>query len=152
MKNRIIGLAMHSDMRAARVLMGFGALLWSLFLFWPGDLFPSAEQLVAGTGRQTYAIMAVLAPEWLWGAAFALHGTFLLTSTIFKVPPYAALLDSFNGALLWMVATAACYVSHFNGWATYQPPAAMGADVAMVISSWWWFVRVLADKNYEACH
>jgi hypothetical protein len=105
-----------------------------------------------GVGRTTYALMAQIAPEWVWATAFAIHSVFLLASIFFRVPPAAALLDAFNGAALWTAATSACYLAHFHGWATYQPPAAMGADAAMVIASWWWLVRVWADKNYEASH
>ena len=133
-------------------MLGIGALLWGVFLFWPGELFPTAAQIVAGTGRSTYVLMSQIAPEWLWATAFVLHGSFLLLSSVFRVPPAAALLDAFNGAALWTTATMACYMAHFKGWATYQPPAAMGADVAMVLGSLWWLVRVWADKDYEAKH
>ena len=144
--NRIVG----SDMVAARFILSMGAMLWALFLFWPGQLFPTAAQIADGQGRTTYALMAQIAPEILWALCFAAHGSFLAVSIFFRVPPAAALLDAFNGAVLWSAATTACYLAHFHGWATYQPPAAMGADAAMVIASWWWFVRVWADKNYEA--
>lgn len=144
-------LLLKSDMRCARLMLAMGALFWAIFLAWPGALFPTAAQIAAGTGRTTYALMAVF-PEWLWAICFAIHGTFLIVSIFFKVPPESALLDAFNGAALWTAATSMCYLAHFKGWATYQPPAAMGADAAMCIGSWWWLVRVWADKNYEARH
>ena len=141
----------QSDMLAARLMLAAGALFWSLFLFWPGDLFPTAAQIAEGNGRTTYALMAFF-PEWLWALSFGVHGAFLLLSVIYRVPPYAALLDAFNGAVLWSAATFMCYAAHFKGWVTYQPPAAMGADLAMVMASWWWFIRVWADKSYESSH
>lgn len=149
-KTLIRRLAM-SDMVAGRWMLGTGALWWGIFLAWPGALFPTVEQIANGTGRTTYALMATF-PEWLWATLFMLHGMFLITSIFIKVPPAAALLDAFNGMLLWVCATAACYVSHFHGWETYQPPAAMGADLAMAMGSIWWFIRVCADKDYEAAH
>ena len=133
-------------------MLGIGALLWGVFLFWPGSLFPSDLQIASGTGRSTYAIMAQIAPEWVWASAFTLHGSFLLLSIFVRVPPSAALLDAFNGAVLWATATLSCYLSHFHGWSTYQPPAAMGADAAMVFGSSWWLIRVWADKEHEASH
>lgn len=141
---------MRSDMIAARLMLSTGALLWAVLLLWPGELFPTQAQMAAGTGRTTYALMTFM-PELAWAALFGLHGTFLGLSCFYKVPPWAALLDAFNGAALWTIATGCCYLSNFQGWATYQPPA-MGSDVVMCLTSWWWFVRVLADKNYEACH
>ena len=149
---RFFDRLVHSDMIAGRWMLAMGALLWGCFLFWPGNLFPTELQMANGTGRSTYTIMAQLAPEWLWGAAFTTHGLFLLISIFFRVPPSAALIDAFNGAVLWATATISCYLSHFHGWATYQPPAAMGADAAMVLGSFWWLIRVWADKDYEARH
>lgn len=143
---------MYSDMVTTRAALALGSIFWALFLFCSGALFPTPEQIVAGTGRQTYALMAQLAPEAVWAFAFLLHGIFLGASIFVKVPARAALLDAFNGAGLWSTATAACYMAHFQGWSTYQPPAAMGADLAMVLASWWWLVRVWADKLYEASH
>jgi hypothetical protein len=143
---------LNSDMVAGRWMLGFGALLWGIFLLWPGELFPTDAQIAAHTGRTTYAIMAQIAPEWLWALAFTVHGAFLLLSIFVRVPPSAALIDAFNGAVLWLVATISCYAAHFNGWATYQPPAAMGADAAMAVGSLWWLIRVWADKDYEAKH
>jgi len=152
MKRRILSRLLNSDMRAARFMLAMGAILWSAFLMWPGSLFPTPAQIAAGTGRTIYSLMAEMAPEYCWAALFGIHGCFLLLSIFIKVPPLAALVDAFNGAALWSTATFACYASHFHGWATYQPPAAMSADLAMVFASWWWFVRVWADKNYEANH
>lgn len=141
-----------ADMISARFMLAMGALLWGLFLFWPGDLFPTEAQIITRTGRSTYALMAQMAPEWLWASAFTLHGSFLLLSIFYRVPPAAALLDAFNGCALWAAATISCYLAHFTSWATYQPPAAMGADAAMVLGSFWWLVRVWADRDYEASH
>lgn len=141
-----------ADMKGARITLAIGAICWSIMLLWPGDLFPTAAQIAAGTGRTTYTLMAIIMPELLWAAAFGIHGIFLFISTFVRVPPAAAMLDAFNGAALWSTATAACFLSHFKGWATYQPPAAMGADLALALTSWWWFVRVWADKKYEADH
>ncbi len=135
-----------------RLLLGWGAICWGLFLFWPGALFPTEAQIASGTGRTTYAVMAQLAPELLWAACFMLHGTFLIVSVYFKVPPTAAIIDAFNGAVLWISATAACFMAHFHGWASYHPPAAMGSDFVMAVGSFWWFLRVCADRDYEAKH
>ena len=150
MTYKTINRLIQSDMIAARIILATGAMFWAMFLFWPGALFPTESMIANGVGRTTYALMAQIAPEWLWASCFMLHGAFLFVSIFFRVPPSAALIDAFNGAALWTAATASCYLAHFNNWATYQPPAAMGADAAMVLASWWWFVRVWADKNYEA--
>ena len=92
--NRALSRLVYSDMIAGRWMLGIGALLWGVFLFWPGALFPTDAQITAGAGRSTYALMAQIAPEWLWATAFTLHGSFLLLSAVFRVPPAAALIDA----------------------------------------------------------
>ena len=150
----LFSVAAYSDMKAARIMLSMGALLWAAFLFWPYfldvQLFPTVPQIAGGTGRTTYAVMAQIADEWVWGLLFLLHGLFLIVGVFYKVPAGMALLDSFNGAALWTCATAACYMAHFKGWNIYLPPAAMGMDLAAVLASWWWFVRVLANSQHEA--
>ncbi len=149
-----MGVMAHGDMKAARLMLSLGALLWAAFLLWPYylgiQLFPNAEQIASGVGRTTYSVMAQIADAWIWATLFGLHGIFLFVSVFYKVHPGAALLDAFNGAAIWTCATAACYLAHFKGWGSFMPPAAMGMDVAAVFASWWWFVRVLANPRYEA--
>ena len=51
-------LLWHSDMEATRFTLGISAILWGIFLGWPGDLFPTPDEIAMGKGRLTYAIMA----------------------------------------------------------------------------------------------
>ena len=74
----------HGDMKSARIMLGIGALLWASFLLWPYaldiTLFPTPEQITAGTGTTTYAVMAQITDEWVWPARGLYAGQRILQS------------------------------------------------------------------------
>ena len=151
-KNKLIDVAVNSDMMATRFSLSIGAFLWSLFLFWPGDLFTPA--------RHTYFIMSQIATENTWATLFFIQGWFALYTIVSGVKNHVTLaLDAFLGCILWTSSTAACYMSHFTGWGSYQPPAAMSAEVILVFASWWHLIRYWAEeieehetiKNFRCC-
>ena len=145
---RMEDILLGCDMLATRWVLAWGSILWAVFLWWPGSLFPNAAEIAAGEGRTTYALMAQIAPEHVWGFAFGLQGVVMLWALIYarrnKVVFY---VDAILGALLWTVATFACFAAHFHGWSTYQPPAAMSAEVVLTVLSWWHLVRYWADNS-----
>lgn len=131
---RLSYLIWHSDLEATRLCLALGSLLWAALLLWPGTLFTP--------GRQTYAVMASIASEELWGVAFLIQGTVMLfslfnghKSKLFFV------VDALLGCLLWTASTWACFLAHFESIDTYQPPAAMAYELIGAIASWWCFVR-----------
>jgi hypothetical protein len=111
-------------------------------LYYPGDLFTPA--------RQTYAVMAQIAPELVWGTAFFIQGWFAFYTLLFGVRNHVTLaMDAFLGCILWTASTVACYIAHFKGWSTYQPPAAMSGEAILTIASWWHLIRYWAQEGHE---
>ena len=149
---RLIHLLWGSDLLGTRFLLAVSSLAWAAMLFWPGQLFPSVEQITAGTGRTTYAIMAYIGAyiggEVGWGALFSLHGMAALIGILYDIRTRLFLwLEGILGCLLWTAATISCFVSHFHGWATYNPPAAMAAELMMTFGAWWVLVRYKAEDH-----
>lgn len=142
---RLYDLAFKSDLKAIRLMLAVGAVLIGLGFLWPVPVFPTAAQLATGTGRHTYALMAQIAPEWLWGLAFFTQGALMLWSLIFNYHNrYLLWVDACFGSLLWTLSIGACYLAYwpgFNDIMSYRPPAIMGGEVAAAIASWWVFVR-----------
>ena len=142
---RMYNLAFESDLKAIRFMLGLGALFIGLGFLWPVPVFPTAEQLTAGTGRHTYALMAQIAPEWLWGISFFSQGALMLWSLILDYRNKILLwIDACFGSVLWTVAIGACYLAYWPGIdnvLSYRPPAIMGGEVAAALASWWVFVR-----------
>lgn len=129
-----------SDMLATRLWLAFGSLIWAALLFWPGDLFDGS--------RQTYVVMARMGDEWAWAALFLLNGLAALTTLLLPVRNRLFLiLDAFLGCALWTAATLACFAAHFNGWASYNPPAAMSAEVVAMLASWLHLIRYWAEEG-----
>jgi hypothetical protein len=138
-KLRMFDLAFKSDLKAIRLMLGMGAVFIGLGFLWPVQVFPTAEQLAAGTGRHTYALMARIAPEWLWGSAFLLQGIVMLWSLLLDYRNNFLLwVDACFGSILWTVSIGACYLAYWHGFdnlMSYRPPAIMGGEVAAALAS-----------------
>lgn len=150
-KYRMFTLAFESDLKAIRFMLGLGAVFIGLGFLWPVPVFPTPAQLLAGTGRHTYALMAQIAPEWLWGVSFLLQGVVMLWSLILDYRnKFLLVADACFGSILWTVAIGACYLAYWPGIdhiSTYRPPAIMGGEVAAALASWWVFVRYHCGGN-----
>ncbi len=70
--HKTVKILFRDRMDIARLGLIMGSFLWALFLLLPVHLFPTAGQLAEGKGRTTYALMARVAPENIWGALFLL--------------------------------------------------------------------------------
>lgn len=132
--NRVRYIMWNSDLEATRLSLAIGSFLWSVLLFWPGELFSPA--------RTTYALMAMIASEEVWASLFLLQGTVMLYSLLWGYKSRLSFVaDAFLGCVLWTVSTAACFIAHYQSLATYQPPAAMSFEVVGALASWWCLVR-----------
>lgn len=147
---RVFDVLIGSDMLATRFSLALGALIWGLLLLWPGDLFPTAAQIAAGKGRTTYALMAQVMSENSWGAMFLIQGITMVFA-IFSQWRNKVLFvaDALLGAILWTAATVMCFAAHFNGWMSYEPPAAMSAEIALMFASWWHLIRYMLDMIWS---
>ena len=146
---RLHYLFWFSELETLRWCLGWGSILWAVMLLWPGQLFPTPDQIIAGTGRQTYALMSEIAPEEVWGAGFLLQGVVMIWSLLLgyrtKITLWA---DAILGAFLWTASTFSCFASHYHGWSTYDPPAAMASEVVMTVASWWTLLRYAEVKKH----
>lgn len=155
MKVTIRYLLLRDRMLLSRLGLSVGSALWSLQLFMPVELFPPAQMIAEGKWRQTYAIMATIAPEYVWATLFAIHSLFSLY-TLFRGVRNSVTLaaDGFLGCILWTTATVSCYAAHwplYDSWWDsfwmYPTPAEMSAAVVLSFYAWWHMIRFWAEEE-----
>ena len=123
---RYAHLLLNADMQSTRVILAWGAILWSLMLFWPGDTFD----------RPTYTIMGHIASEEVWATAFGVQGVVMLWSLLYGYRNRITLMiDAVLGCLLWSTSCLCMLAS------VYPPPAAISAEITSAVASWWFLVR-----------
>lgn len=153
--NRLITILMTSDMKLTRLILAGGAIFIGLGFAYPTPIFPTPEQLALGQGRHTYALMAQIAPEWLWSCAFLLQGGIMLWSLLWDYRSKVLLVcDATFGVILWTVAILACYFAYWKGFANmheYSPPAIMGGEFMEMLAIWLLFVRYHTECRPNAC-
>lgn len=145
----------RDKMLMSRLGIALGSFLFGLQLLLPTTLFPTAAQIAAGTGRVTYAYMAAIAPEYVWGIAFLVHSVWAAYTLVTGVRNHVTLaVDAILGCVLWTTATVACYAAHwprglpfFEALAAYPPPAAMSSDVVLSVLAWWHMIRMWAEEE-----
>lgn len=138
--NRWKVITFGSDMLATRFSLAIGAILWAIFLFWPGNLFTPA--------RTTYHLMAEIMSENAWATLFLIQGIVAFVTLFGEIRNrWTLVFDASLGCALWTSSTIACFLSHYHGLSTYQPPAAMSYEVLGMVSSWWHLVRHWAEDE-----
>ena len=126
-KNRAIEVLVLSDMLAVRFCLSVAAILWAVMLFWPGETFD----------RPTYFVMRQFAPEPVWATLFLAQGVVMIAYLLYDCTNRVVLcVDSVLGCGLWTCCTIAMIISVF------PPPAAISAEIAMALASWWNLVRL----------
>ena len=139
-KSRLTHIMWYSDLEATRFSLAMGSILWAVLLFWPGALFTHA--------RTTYHLMAAIAPEYIWASLFLLQGSVMIYSLLWGYRSQLSFVaDAVLGCLLWSSSTIACFLSHYQSPASYQPPAAMSYEVMGALASWWCLVRYTFPKK-----
>ena len=119
-------------------------------LMWPATypLFPTKAQILSGQGRTTYAIMATIMGEWQWASLFALQGVVAILAVLYNIRTRLVLwVEGILGCVLWTTATISCFGSHFRSWETYNPPAAMAAELMLTLGAWWVLVRYKVESD-----
>ena len=157
MRHRIKTILIYDRMLMSRLGLAVGSLLWAIQLLLPASLFPTPEQIAAGVGRQTYSLMATVAPEEVWAILFLLHGSATLYALCRHVRSGALVwVDGILGCVLWSGATLFCFAAHWpknlpwlEAWMAYPPPAAMSADLVLAFFAWWHMIRLLADETQD---
>lgn len=124
-----VNLFWSADVRPSQFALGVASILWSVMLFWPGNTFE----------RQTYAAMAEIANEYVWGGAFLAVGTvnlYNVVSAFWKPwPRLVSRFDAFLTFLVWSAAVVSIIV------AQSPPPAAIAGEIALAGAAFWIFVR-----------
>lgn len=129
-RQQLISIFFTSDLKGVRFFLSLAALIWAVMLFWPGDTFT----------RPTYGIMEQAMPEEAWAALFGIQGVVMLGALLYDYRGRAVVfLDCILECVLWTSCTIAMFLSVF------PPPAAISAEIAMAVASWWNLVRFLSD-------
>ena len=123
-----------SDLIATRMSLFLAELLWAIMLFWPGDTF----------GRPTYFLMEKLAIEEVWAAVVLISACIQLHIVIFSIckTAFSIWFARWN-ALLWLSTVGLMLGS------VYPPPAAIGGELAMMVSAVWIALRPQILKKGE---
>lgn len=126
-------LIFDSDLIGTRFTLGLAELIWAITLFWPGGTFD----------RPTYALMAHIFSEEMWGLIFLLSGVTQLTIALTgNVHHWFSRLFSGWNACLWVYIVVAMYCSVF------PPPAAISGETALALASLWiWFRPFILAKG-----
>lgn len=141
-KATVLYLLWGTDMLFARFMLGIASLFWAVLLLWHVPLFPTDEQIAAGTGRMTYALMAQMMPEKVWGALFLVHAVFTVVGVLLwrRYSTYFW-AEGVLGCLLWTSSTAATFLAHSRLWGEFAPPAATASGIVLTMVAWWILVR-----------
>lgn len=151
---KIKRILIHDRMDITRLGLVMGSALWGLQLVFAADIFPTAAQMAAGTGRATYYIMATIAPDYIWGWLFLFQSMYAAYTLFSGARNRASLLmDAVLGCLLWTGSTVACYMAYWpmhlpflDALHAYPPPAAMSGEAVMAFYSWWHMIRHWAEE------
>jgi hypothetical protein len=142
LKSKIHEIIWESDLLSARFSIAIGSLFWAALLWWPGVLFTPQ--------RTTYRLMSEIASEDMWGLAFFIHGVFAFTTLLTDIKGRIMFAgDAAAGAIIWTTATTTCFASHWMHSIIYAPPAAMSAELSLMLASWWYLIRWIVRFQQE---
>lgn len=115
-----------TDLVGVRVTLFIAELFWAVMLFWPGDTF----------GRPTYHLMEMTMPELAWACVFLLSAVTQLTIVLQEDfhSKFARYFAGWN-ACLWAYCVGSMLLS------VYPPPAAIGGEIALMVSAIWVWAR-----------
>ena len=137
MLNAFSSALWDTDLVASRLILAFGELCWAAMLLWPGNSFD----------RPTYAYMAEIASEDLWGLVFLLSALVQLNIILAEDMHgrFARYFACWN-ASLWVYCVWSILAS------IYPPPAAIAGDCALAAAAVWIWVRpyILAQGYIHA--
>lgn len=124
-----------TDLIATRITLALGEFFWAVMLLWPGDTFD----------RPTYAHMAMVANEELWGVVFLISCITQITIVLLDDlhSRFARYFAGWN-AVLWTYTVISMMIS------IYPPPAAVGGEIALGFAAMWIWVRpYLLAEGYK---
>lgn len=115
-----------SELISSRIILAMGELFWAIMLFWNGDTF----------SRPTYSHMAEMMSENWWALVFLISGILQIIIVISNnLHSTYARYFAFWNMILWGYTVVSMLLS------VYPPPAAIGGEIAIAISSAWIWIR-----------
>jgi hypothetical protein len=140
---------LDSPMRSARLLIALSSLSWAVSLFLPGDAFSYS--------KNTYVIMSMIAPDYIWGILFFIHSIASLITLNLNLRNRCTLaLDAVLGCVLWTAATTSFFVGHWPSNMTFldalmvfNPPPMICISMWMALFSWWYLIRHWAGEGQD---
>lgn len=124
---RLRWILLYGHTSPLRLLLGIASLCWAALLFAPGETFL----------RPLYPIMAHLASEPHWAAAFAVHGLFVLWLLINPRPyPVLAVVTHTIGLMLFSASGFCLFLAR-----PWPLPASAGVDLSFALAALWVLIR-----------
>lgn len=123
-----------SDLIASRLSLFVAESCWAIMLWWPGDTFI----------RPTYHGMAWLMSEFWWAILFSITAFIQISIVITQnYDGYWSRQFSMFNAVIWVYCVVSMLLS------VYPPPAAIGGEIALMLSALWIFARPMVIKKGE---
>lgn len=126
-----------TDLIASRFTLAVGEFAWAVMLLWDGNSFD----------RPTYAHMALVMNEEIWGLVFVFSGVTQLSILLLNDfhSKFARYFAGWN-SMLWSYTVWSMLAS------VYPPPAAIGGEIALALAALWIWIRpyILAEGYRHA--
>lgn len=133
-RNALHRVMWDTDLIGSRVTLALAEMFWAIMLFWLGDTFD----------RPTYAHMASIAREEIWGTVFAISAIIQISIVLSsKMHTLGSWLFAGWNFLLWSYVVWSMMAS------IYPPPAAIGGEIALAFSSGWIWLRPIITSEFD---
>lgn len=124
--SRLSKILFDMSLGPLRLALGVAEFIWALNLLLPLNAFQ----------REEYAVMASLAPDYVWGLVFLLSSILQMTITMTNTSHLVrAKIFYFYNFLLWGFAVFSVF------FAIHPPPVALSGDLVLVAAAGWSFIR-----------
>lgn len=134
-----------ADTITVRLILAWASIGYSLLLLWPhavNALHLTEVPVRTYFQRHTYQLMAVIASDWCWAAAFMLHGIGVHWRILDpKERVHWGLAVNILGVLIWAYSTASVNIA----WSNIGPTTAL--EWTMVVASGWALYRTGLTKE-----
>jgi hypothetical protein len=131
---RLVWIVLRSDTTSLRFLLAIASLLWSIFLFMPGDTFE----------RPVYRIMARVGSEELWATFWLLHAVGVLWRVFAtRKRVFVAYLLNSLGLVMYAGVAVAIYATR-----TEPFPAAIAPDLTLALIALWVMARTAINSEH----
>lgn len=124
-----------TELIASRIILAAAELFWAVMLLWPGVTFTS----------EIYKHMSSVMSEDFWGILF-LFSAIIQINIVISNKLHSLFSRYFAGLnmCLWGYVVISMVIS------VYPPPAAIGGEIALMVSAFWIWIRpYILIKGYK---